>query len=132
MRTLCIGSSFVLKYAIGEILLKDTDDFEQEFVIFDRTQTPEEWFHFPPISKYAGDERILFGPANVFTADCVVIDTNIIEDVNSAVQSLKNSKARVIVMSSGEIYGYQGRRQIPFDEHSTLPMPTSQLGKTKA
>lgn len=134
MRTLCIGCSWVLKYAIGEILLQDSDDYEQEFVIYDRTQTPEEFFSFPPISRFTGDERLFFANDASGTYDCVIIDTNIISDVEGLIKAhVENGGkgARVIVISSWEVYGFQGRRQIPFDEHDTPLLPTTQLGKTK-
>lgn len=133
-RILCIGCSWILKYVIGETLLQDSDDYEQEFVIYDRTQTPEEFFIFPPISRFTGDERLVFSDKPDGKYDCVIVDTNIISDVEDLMKAHVESGgkgARVIVLSSWEVYGYQGRRQIPFDEYETQLLPTTQLGKTK-
>lgn len=89
---------------------------------------------FPPISRFTGDERLVFvNPPPHQNYDCVIIDTNIIKDVEETLLFLKNNQMnpRVIVISSWEVYGYQGRRQIPFDEYETQLLPTTEFGKTK-
>lgn len=131
MRNLCVGASWILKYAIGEILLDDIDDFEEEFIVYDQTANVDDFFHFAPISRYAGDERIkIVDKIGAPNWDCCLIDTNVIDDVKQFIDNFRTEE-RVILLSSADVYGYQGRRQIPFDEWDTPLLPTSQLGKTK-
>lgn len=136
MRILFLGASWISKYLIGEILLNDQDG-EVEITIDDKTQTVEEFFHFPPISKYAGDERISYGKrvlkGNHNEFDVIIHDHNFIEYTKILFERLGeiDYQGRIIVLSSWEVYGWKGRRQIPFDEVETSLEPSTKLGQTK-
>lgn len=123
-----------MKYLVGEILLNDQDG-EVEIAVVDKTQSIEDFFHFPPISKYAGDERILFPSIiNWRDLDVIIHNHNFIEDTQDFFDELEEIKytGRIIVISSWEVYGWKGRRQVPFDEIETKLEPTTQLGLTKS
>lgn len=133
MRILFLGASWIMKYLIGEILLRD--DGEVEITVYDKTQSAEDFFHFPPISKYSGDERISFSQIgrDFDHFDIIIHDHNFIKDTQILFNELGKIKyeGRIIIISSWEVYGWKGRRQIPFDEVETELTPSTKLGQTK-
>lgn len=131
MKILFLGADWICKYLIGKILLDDQDQ-EDDIVVFDTTQTVNQFYDFPPLQKSAGDERLTvantldikkcidtYGPFDV-----VVVSTNIISQVQELTEYYpskgENNLPKFIVISSWEVYGWKGRRRLPIAEDEKL------------
>ena len=140
--TLFVGANWICKYLIGKMLLDDQDE-EDNIVVFDTTQTINEFFNFPPLQQFAGDERItVANTMNIQKAikeygpfDSVIIDTNVIQEVHDLIEIYSSPYhispiPKFFVISSWEVYGWKGRRKMPISEEEKCE-PTTQLGQTK-
>lgn len=150
MKTLFLGADWICKYLIGKMLLDDQDE-EDDITVFETSQTVNEFYDFPPLQKFAGDERLTvantmdlkkciesYGPFDV-----VVVSTNIIKEVEELIliysawshmrdkdYLVEHPSPKFIVISSWEVYGWVGRRKLPIDEKEKLD-GESQLALTK-
>jgi len=124
---LFVGADWVMKYLIGKILLDDQDG-EDQITVFDTTQTVNEFYDFPPLQKFAGDERLVvantldvkkalseYGPFDV-----IIVSTNILDQVQQLCEVRFVDSPKFLVISSWEVYGWKGRRQLPISEDEKL------------
>lgn len=150
MKTLFLGADWIMKYLIGDMLLNDQDE-EDDITVFTTMETVNNFYDFPPLQKFAGDERLTvantlelkkcieqYGPFDV-----VVVSTNIIKEVEELItfysaQShardkdylLEHPLPKFLVISTWEVYGWVGRRKLPIDEKERLDGETP-LGLAK-
>lgn len=136
MKICLIGVDWIAQYLMGDVLLKD-QDAEDEIIVYDQRMTISDIFHFPPLAKYAGDERVTvldkWSPIIFAGCDVIIFNSNFLQESQNLFASLTEHSytGRVLVISSWEVYGFQGRRQIPFDEFETGLSPSTPLGQTK-
>lgn len=141
VNVLFIGTNWITKQLLDQILFDDTDDEAVLQVLIQETDE-DFWTEYPRLKQYVGDDRLDIKHLSLseYTEQ---IDNNSLNYMNAVyitdtepdqldllLKKLKSIsfKGPIILASTWQVYGWKKRKQIPISEKER-PNPETELGK---